>query len=229
MRYVLGFLCVCALGTVALVGCGETAGDGGSGGSAGDGGGSGAGGCNDGFDCCQAPLSDYCEGSECQTWDEAVAWAEKWGRSQDCLEFEVYSGPCGDLRYITSGTRFAAGFWQGVVYFDDAGALVAVERVEDVFIFCDDTSFNIWYGPIPDCERDDSNIWQNFCKGWGFEYCASVAECGAVSENECLARYNDRDCDLRWDRYVGCFRVGGTCESCATEHLPAWEACAEGG
>jgi hypothetical protein len=31
MRYLFGFLCVCALGVVPLVGCSETAGDGGSG------------------------------------------------------------------------------------------------------------------------------------------------------------------------------------------------------
>ena len=47
MRYLFGFICVCALGVVPLVGCGETSGDGGSGGSggtAGTGGSAGAGG-----------------------------------------------------------------------------------------------------------------------------------------------------------------------------------------
>ena len=45
MRYLLGFLCVCALGVAPLVGCGETEGDpGGSGGSAGIGGNGGTGG-----------------------------------------------------------------------------------------------------------------------------------------------------------------------------------------
>jgi len=39
MRYLFGFLCVCALG---LMGCGETTGAGGSGGSAGDGGAGGS-------------------------------------------------------------------------------------------------------------------------------------------------------------------------------------------
>lgn len=38
MRYLFGFMCVCALGTVPLVGCSETAGTGGSGGSGGEGG-----------------------------------------------------------------------------------------------------------------------------------------------------------------------------------------------
>jgi len=43
-RYLVGFLCVYALGVMPLVGCSETTGDGGSGGAAGDGGSGGAGG-----------------------------------------------------------------------------------------------------------------------------------------------------------------------------------------
>jgi hypothetical protein len=44
MRYLFGFLCVCALGMMPLVGCSETTGDGGNGGTAGDGGSGGLGG-----------------------------------------------------------------------------------------------------------------------------------------------------------------------------------------
>ena len=44
MRYLFGFLCVCALGVMPLVGCSETGGDGGSGGTAGTGGTAGSGG-----------------------------------------------------------------------------------------------------------------------------------------------------------------------------------------
>lgn len=44
MRYFVGFLCVCALGMVPLLGCSETAGNGGSGGTGGDGGSAGSGG-----------------------------------------------------------------------------------------------------------------------------------------------------------------------------------------
>ena len=44
MRHLIGFLCVCALGLMPLIGCSETAGTGGSGGSAGDGGTGGMGG-----------------------------------------------------------------------------------------------------------------------------------------------------------------------------------------
>jgi hypothetical protein len=44
MHYLFGFLCICALGVVPLVGCSETTGDGGSGGTAGGGGTGGDGG-----------------------------------------------------------------------------------------------------------------------------------------------------------------------------------------
>ena len=44
MRYLFGFLCVCALGVMPVVGCSETTGDGGRGGSAGTGGVGGDGG-----------------------------------------------------------------------------------------------------------------------------------------------------------------------------------------
>jgi hypothetical protein len=86
MRYLLGFLCVCALGVVPLVGCGETAGDGGSGGAAGSGGTGGDGGtggtagqCDDGTqaaydsakcDACAACASEgpcqQCNAQSCQ-------------------------------------------------------------------------------------------------------------------------------------------------------------------
>ena len=63
MRYLFGFLCVCALGATPLVGCSETAGDGGSGGSAGSGGMGGDGGTG-GIPECQDP-EDCDDGEEC--------------------------------------------------------------------------------------------------------------------------------------------------------------------
>jgi len=212
MRYTFGFICVCAVGAMLLVGCAETEGGG-------DGGNGGAG-------PCVAPLSDYCEGSDCPSWDQAVADAEEFGRGGgwpgSCYDWDAYSGPCGDLRYI-----FIGGLGGTIEYFDAAGALVAVERYDDVPTFCDDTSFNLWYGPIPDCTRDPWNIWENFCKGAGYVSCSSVAECGDISEGECLSRYDNLQCWARWNDYVECFRDGGTCDSCAEEYLPEWEACIE--
>ena len=65
-RYLFGFMCVCALCVVPLVGCGETDGGGGSGGSAGTGGAGPGGAGGAGVDIaavCQAAL---CKGAECQ-------------------------------------------------------------------------------------------------------------------------------------------------------------------
>ena len=56
MRYLFGFLCICALGVVPVAGCGETTGDGGSGGSAGSGG--SGGGMGDVFPCTEQGVRD---------------------------------------------------------------------------------------------------------------------------------------------------------------------------
>ena len=60
MRYLFGFLCVCALGLMPLVGCSETAGTGGSGGDGGAGGEGGTGGMPE----CQSP-EDCDDDNEC--------------------------------------------------------------------------------------------------------------------------------------------------------------------
>jgi len=63
MRYLFGFLCVCALGIMPLVGCSETTGDGGGGGTAGTGGLAGSGGTG-GVPQCQSP-EDCDDDNEC--------------------------------------------------------------------------------------------------------------------------------------------------------------------
>jgi len=68
MRYLFGFLCVCALGVVPLVGCGDTTGDGGSGGDGGVGGMGGGG-------------TDLCEGVDCDD-------------GNDCTEDTCLDGTC---------------------------------------------------------------------------------------------------------------------------------------
>jgi hypothetical protein len=225
MRYLFGFVCVCALGMMPLVGCNEAEGIGGHGGAGGIGG-----------EVCQAPLSDYWEGAECPTWEEAVAHAEELGAAggPDCEDdtgarMQLYSGPCGDLGYISWGNWH----WGYDEYFDASGKLVAAYGEGDTPIACDGdgTSRGIWYGSIPDCVLDlpgslwSRDIWENFCKGSGYEYCAAVAECGAISESECFARYNTLSCWWDWEYYVRCFSDGGTCEGCA-DKLANWEACA---
>lgn len=170
-------------------------------------------------DHCGAPLSDYCEGAECPTWDEAVADAEEEGRQNEDWCW-VVAGECGNLRYIM--TRVGLG---GVVqFFDDSGALVAREVFSDAPGFCDNTSFNKWYGAAADCERQPSH---NFCKGSGYEYCSAVAQCGTISEGQCLARYDDLACWPKWEAYVYCFSRDGTCESCSKGPLPDWQDCSQ--
>jgi hypothetical protein len=82
MRYLFGFLCVCALGTMPLVGCSETAGDGGDGGTGGGGGSAGVGGVggNGGVvtdctgvelptECMSGDVGGFCVGGECAVND----------------------------------------------------------------------------------------------------------------------------------------------------------------
>ncbi len=71
MRYLFGFLCMCALGVMPLVGCSETGGDGGSGGTAGSGGVGGSAGDggsvgNGGMPGCQS-AEDCDDQNECTT------------------------------------------------------------------------------------------------------------------------------------------------------------------
>ena len=69
----------------------------------------------------------------------------------------------------------------------------------------------------PECSRTQQ----------GYEHCSSVAECGAITESECLSRYNSWLCWFHWDHYVECVGEEGTCDDCATGSLPRWEACLE--
>ena len=87
MRYLFGFLCVCALVLVPLVGCSETAGDGGSGGESGQGGfgGTAGNGGSAGMPECES-AEDCDDGNEC-TDDTCV----EGGCSNDPVAFNT---PC---------------------------------------------------------------------------------------------------------------------------------------
>lgn len=41
-----------------------------------------------------------------------------------------------------------------IQYFDASGALVAVTTYTDTPSYCRDTSFDLWYGPVLDCELE---------------------------------------------------------------------------
>ena len=68
MRYLFGFMCVCALTVMPLVGCSETTGDGGSGGEAGNGGSGGMPECQSPEDCNDgnACTADACADGVCE-------------------------------------------------------------------------------------------------------------------------------------------------------------------
>jgi len=108
MRYLFGFLCVCALGVTPLVGCSETTGDGGSGGSAGTGGsgGGGTGGmpecqnpedCDDGQEC----TADVCADGMCEYTPLADGTA--CDESNECTTGMCASGEC-DTTPVLDGT-----------------------------------------------------------------------------------------------------------------------------
>lgn len=129
MHYLVRFSCACAVALLPALGCG-------SGGRNG----------------CQAPLGDYCQGSDCPTYDEAVADAEEYAQQFcDWPTRQGGVGRCGDLRYVLRNVGIGAG---SIQYFDATGALVAVTTYTDTPSYCRDTSFDLWYGPAPDCELE---------------------------------------------------------------------------
>ncbi len=162
MRYLLGFLCVCALGVVPLLGCSENPCQ-----SDDD--------CDDGRECsedvcvagacrhelefcpCEAPLSVYCAGSECPTWDDAIGDLSSCNPYiTDAVDFDIWRaevGRCGDLRYIQASGEGDGATW----YFDASGALVAHSAGTDCpCVECSSGrfAFAIYYGPVPNCERE---------------------------------------------------------------------------
>lgn len=73
MRYLFGFLCVCALGVMPLVGCGDDNGGGGSGGSAGTGGSAGSGGGGGSGGSVTQAIEEMLVGRWWLDWDKGAA------------------------------------------------------------------------------------------------------------------------------------------------------------
>jgi hypothetical protein len=138
MRYVLGFLCGCALGVMPLVGCSETTGDGG---------------------ICLRPLDHYCEGSDCPTWEQAIAVAEQHAVQSGCdcgmWPADFGAGRCGDLRYVREdcGDEY-------IEFFDASGTLVAAYWWTDGCGLVCPGSCSVDYGFRPACELEQE---QDFC------------------------------------------------------------------
>jgi hypothetical protein len=94
MRYLFGFLCVCALGLMPLVGCSETSGDGGSGGTGGDGGTGGAAECQNPEDCDDREecTTNDCSEGVCEY--TPVAEGTACDESNECAVGQCASGAC---------------------------------------------------------------------------------------------------------------------------------------
>jgi hypothetical protein len=104
MRYLFGFLCVCALGLMPLVGCSETAGDGGSGGTGGT--------CHPQVGC--PDDGDLCTYDECID-GMCVYVPEDCDDRNDCTEGDGCNpadGECTIPTPVANGTECAGGTCQ---------------------------------------------------------------------------------------------------------------------
>jgi hypothetical protein len=191
MRYLFGFLCVCALSVVPLVGCSEATRTCQSHEDCDDGRECSAEYCIDGL-CrndltlcpCEAPLSDYCSGSDCPTWDQLIVDV-----LESCPEVQfAEAGRCGDSQYVE---RSRPTYRSPIEYFDASGILVAVRICSDADEFqCapGHTAFCIEYGLVPDCERKPEKV-----------LCGGLCEVGLsdyCSASECLT-WNEATADVR--------------------------------
>jgi hypothetical protein len=104
---------------------------------------------------CVAPLSRYCDQVDCPTWDEEHAKVECPG------DWEV--GTCGSLRYIWH-QFFGNTSDYYVRYFDASGALVIHEHHSDYAGYCDSTSLEIFYGQVPNCELEPTELSREECR-----------------------------------------------------------------
>ena len=117
--------------------------------------------CDWGFSCpCLRPLDEYCEGSSCPTYEQALAAAENRAMPScgDCSPFPpeaLGAGRCGDLRYV----REDCGD-ENIEYFDASGTLVAAYWWTDDCGHVCRGSCSVNYGFRPECELEQE---QAFC------------------------------------------------------------------
>lgn len=209
MRYLIGFVCVCVLGLVPMVGC-----------SSGNGKCQSDGDCNDGRECsedycsdgacghnlvrcpCEAALSDYCTGDECPTRDQAIV---------DALEscptvWLAEAGRCGEGNDIFDYVDSQSSYQSETQYFDTTGTLVAVTECTDCdCFFCSDgrRALCINYGPVPDCERrPDKVLCGGSCEFPLSDYC-TAPECPTWDQAIADVR---QSCDA-W-RYAATWQCG---------------------
>ncbi len=90
-----------------------------------------------GCDYCVQPLSEWCGGPECPTYQDLMA--------DDCDTDAEYR--CG---YATLGVGPGGqSFW-----FNGKGKLVAVHEFSDIPEFCGDSQHQVWYGRKVTCDQE---------------------------------------------------------------------------
>jgi len=213
MRFAFGFLFVCAVGVMPLVGCNETAGEP----------------CEPGTCPCQRPLDHYCEGSECPTWEEAVAAAKEaaWRTGCDCGLFsaDFGAGQCGDLRYVVEDCHDMY-----IEYFDASGTLVAAYWWTDGCGLVCPGSCSVNYGTVPECKWE---LEQDFCEQLPEltcrDWCANEPQGSSCHQGppesvpacreDCLQDYGREEesgCGDLWIRIKWC-QVSSGCEASSGE------------
>jgi hypothetical protein len=149
MRYLFGFLCVCALGLMPLVGCSDDAtGDGGSGGTV-------AAGCDLGLGLCYpfgiCDDDDPCTKDLCSGADGACRYVEQCDDFNDCTTemCDPADGSCSTQTPVADGTSCAGGACQSgvcvlsgtVLPCTEQGIRNAIAAGDDTYTFdCDGTA-----------------------------------------------------------------------------------------
>jgi hypothetical protein len=103
---------------------------------------------------CYRRLDEYCEGSGCPTYEQALAAAEEFARLNGCGCAEVWR--CGDSRYVDIGCREVSN----LQFFDASGTLVAVGTAVECGSVCPGACY-VQYGIAPECAEWE--LEQDFC------------------------------------------------------------------
>jgi hypothetical protein len=114
--------------------------------------------CDWGFTCpCTRPLDEYCEGSSCPTYGQAIAAAKEFDCDQSGFGCRSEAGQCGDVAYVWTGCNIDVDYRK---YFDASGTLVAATACSDGGRGGCPGSGCIDFGFRPECELEQE---QDFC------------------------------------------------------------------